>query len=318
MSWGRGRSRRRLSAVPWAFLILPAVVGCGTDDVRNAGDMLSEAAERPQAEPGNAVIQDSTPGILVQDQAGIRLELPHPPSRIVSLVPSATGILISLGAQDRLVGRTDFDDDERLEHLPSVGGGLHPSLERLVALDPELVIRFEGEQDRATPQALDRAGIPHLGVRPDRIDDIGEMIRILGRVVRRGDRARELWTRIEDDLDRIAERVADAPRPRVAFLLGGNPPWVAGPGTFLHEILEIAGAHNVMADSDASLYAPVSVEELVALDVDLVLVVEGAQVPSALRRLPVERVPGHVQSPGVDLANSARHLSRLVHPGRWR
>jgi len=299
------------SAFPPAALILLALVSCRGDQAPPHAEVAQERDPAPKtAEVGRL--------ITVQDQAGRRVELPGKPARVVSLVPAATGILLALGYGEQLVGRTDYDDVERLGHLPSVGGGLHPSLERLLDLEPDLVIRFEGPQDRATPEAMDRAGVPHLAVRPDRIADIREMIRLLGAVTGEMERSDALWTRIERDLARIAERVGDAPPPRVAFLLGGTPPWVAGPGTFLHEILEVAGGKNVMEESDAVLYAPVSIEELVARDVDLLLLLEGTRVPTALQNLPTARVPTHVQSPGVDLANSAREISRVLHPERWR
>src|SRR5439155_12135950 len=68
------------------------------------------------------------------------LEARRPAERIVSLVPSVTEILVALGAGDRLVARTEYDTDPTLARLPSVGGGLNPSLERLTVLRPDLVV----------------------------------------------------------------------------------------------------------------------------------------------------------------------------------
>lgn len=254
--------------------------------------------------------------LVLRDQAGQQVELDRPPERIVSLVPSATGILRELGATERLVARTDFDTAAVLEDLPSVGQGLRPSLERLVALDPDLVIRFEGEQDRDTPAALDRAGIPHLGVRPDRVEDVLEMIRILGTVVERTARADSLRRGIARELDAVRRRVEGRPRPRVAFLLGGDPPWVVTQGTFLHELLEVAGGRNVLANA-GRLYAPVAVEEIVRHDLDLILVLESGSLPEQLASRPVRRLPDGVQSPGVHLGRSARQISQVLHPELW-
>lgn len=255
-------------------------------------------------------------GFSVRDQAGNLLEMEAPPRRIVSLVPAATASLLALGAGDLLVARTEYDAEPELADLPSVGQGLHPSIEGLVSLSPELVIRFEGEQDRVTPLALDRAGIPHLGVRPDRIDDVLEMIRLLGRVTQRSAQGDSIVTAIRTELERVRERVRDVRRPRVAFLLGGDPPWAVAGGTFLHELLEIAGGRNALADA-GTLYAPVSVEAIVTRDVGAILTLNSAPIPPALDHLPLIRVSDAVQSPGPGLARSARDISRALHPEVW-
>lgn len=311
-----GRSSPGRGAAPAALRLLPGLLallftaGCGGED-------------RPSEPGGDAGAREAAPDSAaealppLQDQAGRTVRLERPPRRIVSLVPAATEILLELGAGDRLAGRTDFDDDPRVADLPSVGGGIDPSIERLVGLEADLVIRFEGEQDRATPPALDRAGIPHLAVRPDRIDDVLEMIGLLGRATDRAPEAARLVERIEDELDAVRARVAGAPRPSVAFLLGGDPPWVVAEGTFLHELLEIAGGDNALAGAGV-LYAPVSVEEIVEREVDLVLTVEGARIPPSLSSLALRRVPDQVQSPGIHLARSARRISEALHPELWR
>lgn len=313
-----GRSSRGRGAAPAALglltgLLLLLLAGCGNEDrSRERGDDTPAHGEAPES-------AESAAGALppLQDQAGRTVRLERPPRRIVSLVPAATEILLELGVGDRLAGRTDFDDDPRVAELPSVGGGIDPSIERLVGLEADLVIRFEGQQDRATPPALDRAGIPHLAVRPDRIADVLEMVSLLGRATGRAPEAARLAGRIEDDLDAVRTRVAGAPRPSVAFLLGGDPPWVVAEGTFLHELLEIAGGGNALAGA-GTLYAPVSVEEIVEREVDLVLTVDGARVPPSLSDLTLRRVPDDVQSPGIHLARSARRISEALHPELWR
>jgi iron complex transport system substrate-binding protein len=282
-----------------ACLVLPALIVAGCAD-----------RDPPIDEAGR-----QAPLALVDDE-GRTVALPAPAHRIVSLVPSATGILRALEAGDLLVGRTDFDTDPALAHLPSVGGGLGASVERIVALEPDLVIRFAAESDRATPRHLDAAGIPHLAVRPDRIRDIRRIVEILGDVAGRPEQADSLVRVMDRELDEVAERVGDAPTPRVAFLLGGDPPYVAGPGTFLNELLEVAGARNVFGDL-ASSYASVSVEEVARREVDLILTLQGSSLPSSLQSLPVRRVPDEVQSPGHRVGASARTLARILHPERF-
>lgn len=284
-------------------LLLGLLAGCGGDD---------PAPGAGGASPDVRAVHPHFP-VTVRDDEGRTVTLEHPPERIIALVPSATEALGALGLQELLVGRTDFDRDPEVAHLPSVGGGLEPSPERLIALEPDLVIRFAAESDRVTPVHLDRARIPHMAIRPDRIRDIRRILRLLGEVTGHPDDARELVEAMDRELDRVAAQVRDAPRPRVAFLLGGDPPWIVGPGTFLHELLEVAGARNAFQDLEGN-YAPVSVEEVVRREVELILALEGARVPGALSYLPLRRVPDRVQAPGHRVGESARTLARVLHP----
>ena len=237
-----------------------------------------------------------------------------PATRIISLVPSATLTLREIGAADRLVGRTDFDTAAWAAELPSVGGGLEPSLETIVSLRPDLVVRFAGSQDRRTPARLDDLGIPHIAVRPDRVADVLETVRILGRATGLEASAAELVARIEAGLADVEERVRPHPRKRVAYVLGGTPPWVAGPGTYIHELLTLAGGDNVFADLD-ELYAGVSPEEIRSREIDVVLV-SGADVfdPSLAPDARVEIVDASIEIPGPHLADAALHLAELL-PG---
>jgi ABC-type Fe3+-hydroxamate transport system substrate-binding protein len=237
---------------------------------------------------------------------------------VLSLVPAVTQILIELGASDALVGRTDYDTLAVVRALPSVGGGLRPDLERLLTLRPELVIRFEGAQDPVTGATLDAHSIPHLAVRPDRIEDVRTIVRQMGQVMGRIAAADTLVTNLDRQLEDVRARVAEAERMRVAYVLGGTPPWVAGPRTFIADLLDVAGGENVFADLDR-LYGSVSLEELVTRDVNLFVVRQGTVVNPRLRdRAPVVEVSQDVESPGTALGRSALELARVLHPDAFR
>jgi len=258
------------------FLTFLVLAGCARDEEGSfSGNRLGErAVDDPGAEAGPS--QGEGFPVHIQDATGSSLIFQEAPARILSLVPSATRTLQAVGAQGFLVGRTEYDTDSSLAHLPSVGGGLDPSLETLVALEPDLVIRFAGESDSSTPNRL--------------MDTI---------------------------LADIQARVRELPRVRVAYILGGTPPWVAGPDTFIHELLAIAGGENVFSDLEA-LYGPVSLEEFLVRDIDLLLAPEGAEVLIPATTAPLVRVPPTLELPGPDLAEAARNLAEILHPGIFR
>ena len=284
------------------WLLVATLVGCDAFP----GQRAPGSADEPEASPASYPVQ-------LIDAAGTRHTFDAAPRRIVSLVPSATEALLAMALADKLVGRTDYDRVPELSGLPSVGGGLQPNLEILISLDLDLVIRFAGDSDLATAERLTELGIPHFAVQPDRIEDVLTIIRDLGSIMGASDAADAMLREIRDVLDDVAGRVAGLPEPRVAYLLGGDPPWVAGPGTYIDELMAVAGGKNVFDDL-GPLYAPVSMEALLDRDLDLILLSEGLTPPSPLAHVPSAFLPASVEIPGPGLGQAARDIARLIHP----
>ena len=294
---------RRRAALALAVALPLAVAFPGGCDSPRGEDATQASAPLP-----------SPAGITVTDSDGRSVHLPAPAGRIVSLVPSATLSLDALGAGDRLVARTDHDTATWTAHLPSVGGGLHPSLESVVAARPDLVIRFGGPQDLRTPGTLDELGIPHVAIRPDGIDDIMETLRLLGAVTGRGAAADSLVATLESELARVRAHARTLPPVRTAYVLGGDPPWVAGPGTYIDEILSLAGGVNAFREL-GSLYASVSLEEFVARDIQVVLTPDPGRLNRrALGDARVQATGDALELPGPGVAEAAWRVFRLLHP----
>jgi len=310
------RKIRSFSLLAVVFLLL----ACGGDAPPGNGG--SEEARPTVEEPGAT---DFTPSsgdmeafpVTLVDAAGQTLTLDRPPDRIISLVPSASLVLLALDAGTRLVGRTDFDTAQALAYLPSVGGGLNPNLEAVLALNPDLVIRFAGESDPTTPERLEDLDIPHLAVRPDGLDDIRRTIHQLGMVTGQLRVADSILSAMDLQLDSLRSRLADRPRVRVAYLLGGSPPWVAGPGSYLHQLLELAGARNVFSDLK-SLYGPVNTEVFLVREMDLILVPQGSDFGIPETSVPIRRASPALEIPGPDLARQAWALAKIIHPEAFR
>ena len=287
------------------WLLVAALVGCDTF----SGQKASGGAGEPEDSPAGYPIQ-------LIDAAGTRHTFQAAPRRIVSLVPSATEALLEMGVANHLAGRTDYDRMPELSGLPSVGGGLQPNLEILVSLDLDLVIRFAGDSDLATAERLTDLGTPHFAVQPDGIDDVLTIIGDLGRIMGESEAADLVLREIRDTLDDVARRVAELPEPRVVYLLGGDPPWVAGPGTYIDELMAVAGGSNVFDDL-GPLYAPVSMEALLARELDLILLPEGLAPPPLLAHVRSAALPASVEIPGPGLGRAARDIARLIHPGAF-
>lgn len=254
-----------------------------------------------------------------------------PPRRIISLIPSATETLLALGAADRLVARTDYDTQPRLAHLPSVGRGLTPSLEELTVLDPDLVVAWPDNLSRSVEERLGDLGIQLYTPEAQSLEDVYRTTRDLGRLLDLEERADSLIASIRRQLDAVESAVAGLDRPTVFYMVWHEPPSTAGPGTYIHQLIEIAGGANAFADAPG-LWPQVSLEELVRRDPDVIIVPHGEGVPleaaelgervgwrklRAVRRGDVVTVDAFLfNRPGPRVGLAARRLAAILHPER--
>ena len=193
----------------------------------------------------------STPAaalFTVTDQAGRVLALPAPPRRIVSLVPSVTETLFAIGAQDVLVGVTDFCNyPPAAGKKRSVGGMLAPSLETIVTLRPDLVVATTAGNREETFDQLARLRIPVYVVNPTRLRDVLDLITRLGVLAGREAEAARLVTSLGARIGAVAKRVAPLRRPRVLYVLWPEPLIVPARGALVSELLALAGGDSVTA-----------------------------------------------------------------------
>lgn len=191
------------------------------------------------------------------------------PGTVISLIPSVTDFIVALGEEKRLAGRTSFDDDPRLAALPVVGGTLQPSLEAILSLDPDLVIVWSNS-DYETRTRLGELGIHTLAVGTETIDEVRVTIHELGRVLGVPRAAASLRKALDDSISAVRSRSAGRPRPRIFWIVWPDPLFTAGPGTFVDELIDIAGGTNIF--DDAPMYWPiVGLEAVMARDPDVVV-----------------------------------------------
>jgi iron complex transport system substrate-binding protein len=281
-----------------------------------------DAPARPAAASASSSVQAT-------DDAGQVIRLDRPAARIVSLIPSATDLLVAMGARGQLVGRTDFDKDAALAALPSVGGGLDPSLESLAALRPDLVISFETQGDAALRTRLRELGIPVYGLAAQDTADVFRALANLGTLAGRRPAADSVAASVRGELEAVRRSVAGRPAPSVLYVAWVDPPMIAGPTTFLSELVRLAGGRPIFEDLKQE-WPQVSIEEIVSRRPQVVVIPSGAGAEfsaSALRSAPgwrelvaapgtrVAEVPvAVVNRPGPRLGEAARALRDAIHP----
>ena len=185
------------------------------------------------------------------------------PGRLVSLAPSMTELLFALGAGPRVVGVSDHCDypPEALA-LPRVGSFLLPVVESVLALRPDLVVTPPSPGNRNAVEAMMRAGVAVELVREGTLADLRWTIRGLGRRLGLEDQAAGLLERLEAEFARVPSGLG-APRPRVALVLTRRPLVLAGPASYLGELIELAGGENI-ANGAGGAWPRVGWEFLVA------------------------------------------------------
>jgi iron complex transport system substrate-binding protein len=230
----------------------------------------------------SASLAASHAAVELTDDAGRPVRLDAPARRIVSLVPSVTETVVALGEANRLIARTDYDHGPAVEHLPSLGGGLDPSPEALVALDPDLVVGWSSARDGRLRGLLATAGIPFYAAA---IEDTGDVFRTfdqVGRLLGTRSAAERLAGAVRDSLAAVAAERPLGPRPTVFFAILGSPPRTAGPDTFIAQLVAIAGGRTAFPELDER-WPEVSLEAVVARQPDvLVIPVEPGRRPLAM------------------------------------
>jgi ABC-type Fe3+-hydroxamate transport system substrate-binding protein len=247
------------------------------------------------------------------------------PSRIVSLNPATTELLFALGAGPRLVGRTHWDEwpVEALA-VPDLGPGVRPNVEAVLAAKPELVILYASADNRSAATRLRSAGIGTLSLKIDRIEHFERSAAILGRLLGDSARARLVVDTVRATLDRVAARTRGLERPRVLWAVDIAPVIAIGEGSFLTQLIEIAGATNAYGDMNA-VSPQLSLEDVHARDPDIVLAnprlaarIRAEPAWRGLRAVREERVLEADEvlmgRPSVRMGEAALTLARLLHP----
>jgi iron complex transport system substrate-binding protein len=171
------------------------------------------------------------------------------PRRVVSLNPSLTAMAIELGARGQLVGVDDFSARQEPEAagLPRVGGLYDPSLEAVVALQPDLVLLVPSAEQRGFQEQLSALGIARFVTDPVSYDDILATLRELGARLGHGRAAEALAAQLQSARARAEVASGGRERVRTLLVLQRDPLFVAGAGTFVDDMLRASGAENLGA-----------------------------------------------------------------------
>ncbi len=197
------------------------------------------------------------------------------PRRIVSLAPDLTEILYGVGAFDRVVGVSNYDNyPPAATKLPRLGQLQDPNLEKLVSLRPDLVL-ISDSQGAFFEDSLKRLGLRVLKISNWSVPEVYTAMIAIGHATGNNREAERLVAATRAGLDRVARRTAHFPKPGVVLIVDRTPGTLrdlttATPGSYLADLVSIAGGRMVVPPNKNG-YATLSKENLLAIDPDVIL-----------------------------------------------
>jgi iron complex transport system substrate-binding protein len=252
--------------------------------------------------------------------------------RIVSLVPAATDMLLAIGAGNRLVAVSNYDLAQPTASLPRVGDYQTTDWEKISQLHPTVIVTEFGPS-RTPPGFTERCaslGIRQLNLHIQRLDDIYTAIALLGGAAGEADRAASTVKKLQDQIAEITRRASAEPTVSALIVTGQDTLDVAGPGTYLDDLLTAAGGKNVVT---APGYSTLDHEKLAGLAPEAIIqllpsadsrsISAAQQMWANLPDIPAVRngrvtmiTESYAELPGFEVGSLASKFAKALHPER--
>ncbi|SLM49723.1 putative Vitamin B12 import system, periplasmic binding protein BtuF [Nitrospira japonica] len=299
----------------------------GVVDVQEA-----ESAMMPRRQQGILTgmpfMANITPRTFVDD-AGRKLYIAKAPSRVVSLAPSITEMLFALGLDEQIVGVTELCDFPAAAlSKPKVGYARH-NLEALIALRPDMIVAPQEFLRSDVVAKLEELKIPVFLMDAKTVDDILMQIQSLGKIFNKTKVSDEVTGRMRERIAAVAKQIAASNKKRVLYVLNSHPLITVGPGSYIHQMIGLAGGINV-AHGAASPYPTLSIETVLQEDPEVIIFPVGPveSVPkseqnewnrwsslSAVRHRQLREVSSDaLNRPGPRVVEGLELLARAIHP----
>ena len=266
------------------------------------------------------------------DDLGRQVEINEIPERIVSFGPNITEILFALDLGGNVVGVSDFCDyPEAAKSKPKIGNAFSPSIEKVVELEPDLVLTVKHAQFNSE---LDGLGIKYVVLDPKDVNSIVDSIDLAAEVTGKVEEGKQLVKDMRDRISQVVRTVGGAPKVSVFFIVDAtdpNNPWTAGPGSFIDDIISTVGGENIAAEA-SSAWAQLSIEQIVSSDPDIIVIqtmVGGVptvskevlkehpawQEMTAVKQDRIYFIDGDLVSrPGPRIVQGLEEMAKAIHP----
>jgi iron complex transport system substrate-binding protein len=263
------------------------------------------------------------------DEMGRSIELDSPPKRIISLAPHITEIVFDLGLGDKLVGVTQYSDyPEAAKKIDRVGSYVRLNIEKIISLEPDLVISTAGGNPREVVERLATLGLKVYVIHPKKMEDIYSNISSIAAITGRKEAGEKLAKGMKKRVDTIVNKVKGLVRPKVFLQLGASPLLTASENTFIDDLLKKAGGSNI-ASAEPARYPVYSMEEVINQGPDIIItMLMGSErdvaakeywekwsiIPAVKNGRLFNIDPSLVNRPSPRLAEGLEIVARKLHP----
>lgn len=246
--------KKRIALLLSFVLILVAVAACTPKKV--------EQPEVPVVDENPPVVAETNYPLEITDDFGNTVLFEEKPETFVSLAPNNTEILFALGLGDNVVGVTSFCDypEEALDK-EKIGDFNGINLEKIIELNPDLVLNY-GPGDPEENKRLKEAGIPMLAFLPESIDAVINTINTIGQATDTMEQSKDLTNNMMEKEKEILDIVKNGENKKVFYEIWHDPLMAAGPGSFMDELISMAGGTNIAEDAEGD-YVQYDLEQLV-------------------------------------------------------
>ena len=254
---------------------------------------------------------------------------------MVTASPSITEIVYSLDLGDKIVGVSDFSIfPSEAKNKPKIGGLFNPNKEILTALQPDLVIT-QGKHESLSKFCREH-NIDFLSFPLDSLEDVFSAFQIIGNKLKKNKKADTIVVQLKRELENIRKKTIRLTPKKVFITLGHTPGDLTGlmtttSGTFLNEIIEIAGGINIFADLQG-LYPHISKEALLMRQPEIIIEIfpegfsgenkemlkkdwERLDILTAVRTGNIHYLTEeYLLIPGIRIPQAAKKIARILHP----
>jgi iron complex transport system substrate-binding protein len=264
----------------------------------------------------------------ITDEAGRTITVPQPVTRFVSLAPNLTEIVFALGAGDGLVGRTTYCTfPAEAQRVETVGDTLKPSIERIIALKPQVVFVSTASQLEAFTTELEAHQIAVYVTDSHDLDGVFSSMRRIGEVLGKRAEADALLEQLERRVKAVEQQVAVRAPVRVFYQMSDEPLYTIGRDAFITDLLKRAGGISVTADVPGA-WPKFSAESALAARPEAIILPTGgsmgnanSNIAAALKQSPaalhgrVYKINDDLLSrPGPRSVDGLEELARSLHP----
>ena len=211
--------------------------------------------------------------VSITDMYGREITLQEPVTRVVALSAADCEILCALGCEEMLVGRGAYCEyPASILQVPVVQSGAETNLEEILALAPQVVLMSDMAQAKEQVDMLENMGIHVVVSDGNSLEEVYEMIAMIGALVGREETAQVLVADMQATFADIAAKAGNTGKTvyfEVSPLQYGL--WTAGRNTFMDELASICGLTNIFSDVDG--WGAVSEEQVLARDPDYIVTI---------------------------------------------